>query len=45
MLHQVEKVLHKGKSDFQEVEVVQTTPFGRLLITDGLMQSSQVRAV
>ena len=38
---QVEKVLHRGQSQFQKVEVVKTKPFGRLLITDGLMQSSE----
>ena len=38
---QVEKVLHTGQSKFQTVEVVKTKPFGRLLITDGLMQSSE----
>jgi spermidine synthase len=37
----VEKVLHRGQSAFQKVEVVKTKPFGRLLITDGLMQSSE----
>lgn len=34
-------MLHKGQSKFQTVEVVKTKPFGRLLITDGLMQSSE----
>jgi len=34
-------VLHKGKSKFQTVEVVKTKPFGSLLVTDGLMQSSE----
>ena len=38
---QVDKVLHRGQSKFQKVEVVKTKPFGRLLITDGLMQSSE----
>ena len=37
---QVEEVLYEGASKFQEVEVVRTVPFGSLLITDGLMQSS-----
>ena len=27
---QVEEVLHRGQSQFQKVEVVKTTPFGRL---------------
>ena len=39
---QVEEVLHRGQSEFQTVEVVKTVPFGSLLITDGLMQSSEV---
>ena len=34
-------MLHKGQSEFQTVELVKTKPFGRLLITDGLMQSSE----
>ena len=38
---QVDEVLHRGQSAFQTVEVVKTKPFGRLLITDGLMQSSE----
>ena len=38
---QVEEVLYEGASKFQEVEVVRTVPFGSLLITDGLMQSSE----
>ena len=39
--YRVDQVYHRGKSEFQEIEVVQTTPFGRLLVTDGLMQSSE----
>ena len=35
-------MLHRGTSKFQTVEVVKTVPFGSLLITDGLMQSSEV---
>ena len=34
-------MLHKGTSKFQTVEVVKTKPFGSLLVTDGLMQSSE----
>lgn len=37
----MEEVLYEGASKFQEVEVVRTVPFGSLLITDGLMQSSE----
>lgn len=42
MSYRVEEVLHRGQSEFQTVEVVKTVPFGSLLITDGLMQSSEV---
>ena len=35
-------MLHRGTPKFQTVEVVKTVPFGSLLITDGLMQSSEV---
>jgi len=38
--YQITKVFHQGKSDFQQVEVVNTVPFGRALITDRLMQST-----
>ena len=34
-------MLHRAPK-FQTVEVVKTVPFGSLLITDGLMQSSEV---
>eukprot|EP00227_Mantoniella_beaufortii_P008022 CAMPEP_0197580134 /NCGR_PEP_ID=MMETSP1326-20131121/3991_1 /TAXON_ID=1155430 /ORGANISM="Genus nov. species nov., Strain RCC2288" /LENGTH=339 /DNA_ID=CAMNT_0043143797 /DNA_START=90 /DNA_END=1109 /DNA_ORIENTATION=- len=39
--YRVEKVLHRGTSKFQTVEVVKTKAFGSLLLTDGLMQSAQ----
>ena len=39
--YRVDEVYHRGKSEFQEIEVVQTHAFGKLLITDGLMQSSE----
>lgn len=38
--YKVKQVFHAGKSEFQQVEVVETVPFGRCLITDRLMQSS-----
>ena len=38
---QVEKVLHKGTSKFQTIEVLKTKPFGSMLICDGLMNSSE----
>jgi thermospermine synthase len=38
--YEVKKVFHRAKSVFQQVEVVETVPFGRALITDRLMQSA-----
>eukprot|EP01001_Neometanema_parovale_P007766 NODE_4058_length_1121_cov_134.299599_g3864_i0.p1 GENE.NODE_4058_length_1121_cov_134.299599_g3864_i0~~NODE_4058_length_1121_cov_134.299599_g3864_i0.p1 ORF type:complete len:321 (-),score=89.35 NODE_4058_length_1121_cov_134.299599_g3864_i0:82-1044(-) len=40
--YKINKTLFQGDSDFQKVEVFDTVPFGRLLVTDGLAQSSQV---
>lgn len=34
---EVEKVLYKGKSDFQEIEIVETTKFGRMMLLDGII--------
>ena len=39
--YEVEKVLHESVSEFQTIEVCETKPFGRVLVTDGLMQSSE----
>eukprot|EP00239_Pterosperma_sp_CCMP1384_P004285 CAMPEP_0197856242 /NCGR_PEP_ID=MMETSP1438-20131217/28180_1 /TAXON_ID=1461541 /ORGANISM="Pterosperma sp., Strain CCMP1384" /LENGTH=331 /DNA_ID=CAMNT_0043471643 /DNA_START=204 /DNA_END=1199 /DNA_ORIENTATION=+ len=38
--YEVKEVFHRGRSDFQTVEVVDTVPFGKCLITDRLLQSS-----
>jgi thermospermine synthase len=38
----VKKVLHETTSEFQTVSVLDTVPFGKCLIIDGLMQSSDV---
>lgn len=38
--YQIKEVFHRAKSAFQAVEVVDTVPFGRALITDRLMQSA-----
>ena len=36
----VTKVLHSGKSDFQSVELVESGPFGTVLLLDGKAQSA-----
>jgi len=38
--YEIVQEYHRAKSAFQDVEVVETKPFGRCLITDRLMQSS-----
>jgi len=38
---QLSAVYHKGKSKFQTIDVVETTPWGRCLILDGHMQSTE----
>ncbi len=40
-LYEVEKVLHKSKSDFQEILVVQNPHFGKILILDGVVQITE----
>lgn len=37
----VTKVLHSGKSDFQSVELVESGPFGKVLLLDGKAQSAE----
>jgi len=39
--YKILQTYHTGKSKFQTVEVMETAPFGRVLITDGLLQSSE----
>jgi len=39
--YQIKQVYFSAKTPFQEVEVVDTVPFGRALITDRLMQSAE----
>ncbi|MBN1595826.1 polyamine aminopropyltransferase [candidate division FCPU426 bacterium] len=41
-LHGFKKVLVEGKTDFQTVEIVDTHEYGRCLLLDGKMQSSQM---
>lgn len=37
----VEKVLHREQSDFQEVSIIETTGFGRALVLDGILQTTE----
>ena len=38
----VQRVMHSGVSEFQDVQLVQTAPFGKVLVLDGKLQSSEV---
>jgi len=38
----LKKILHSGQSKFQTVDIVDLEPFGRTLLVDGLIQSSQI---
>ena len=40
-LHGFKQVLVAGSTDFQQVEIVDTHEYGRCLLLDGKMQSSQ----
>ena len=40
--YQLERTIHSGKSKFQTVDLVDLEPFGRTLLIDGLIQSTQV---
>lgn len=40
-VYDVEKVLYKGKSKFQEIMVVENPYFGRMLILDGVVQITE----
>ncbi|XP_021909282.1 spermine synthase [Carica papaya] len=37
----VEKVLHKEKSDYQEILVFESATYGKVLVLDGIVQSAQ----
>ena len=37
---EVSEVLYKGKSEFQDIEVVESKEFGRMLVLDGVFQTS-----
>ncbi|MEN2986048.1 MAG: polyamine aminopropyltransferase [Thermodesulfovibrionaceae bacterium] len=40
-VYDVEKVLYKGKSDFQEIIVFENSYFGRILVLDGVVQLTE----
>ncbi len=40
-LHSLEDVLYAGQSRFQSVEIIQSTSFGKCLVLDGKIQSSE----
>ena len=41
-LHSIEEVLHSGHTRFQSIEIIRTGSFGKCLMLDGKMQSSEV---
>jgi len=41
-LHSIEEVLYSGQTKFQSIEVIRTGSFGKCLVLDGKIQSSQV---
>ncbi len=41
-LHGIEEVLYTGRSKFQTIEILRSNRFGRCLVLDGKMQSSEV---
>ncbi|HYA32198.1 MAG TPA: polyamine aminopropyltransferase [Thermodesulfovibrionales bacterium] len=40
-VYETEKVLYKGKSDFQEIMVIENSYFGKMLILDGVVQITE----
>lgn len=41
-LHSIEEVLYRGRTKFQSIEVIRTGSFGKCLVLDGKIQSSEV---
>jgi len=41
-LHAVESVLYNGRTKFQSIEILKSPSFGKLLVLDGKIQSSEV---
>ena len=42
-LHSIEEVLYTGRTEFQSVEIIRSGSFGKLLVLDGKIQSSEVK--
>ncbi len=41
-LHSIEEVLYTGRTKFQSIEIIRTGSFGKCLVLDGKIQSSEV---
>ena len=41
-LHSIEEVLYRGQSKFQSIQIIRTGSFGKCLVLDGKIQSSEV---
>ena len=41
-LHSLEEVLYTGRTKFQSVEVIRSGSFGKCLVLDGKIQSSEL---
>ncbi|MCK4387577.1 MAG: spermidine synthase, partial [Dehalococcoidia bacterium] len=41
VLHNIERVIYSGQSEFQSIEIIHTGSFGVCLILDGKIQSSE----
>jgi spermidine synthase len=41
-LHSIEEMLYSGQTKFQSIEIIRTGSFGKCLVLDGKMQSSEV---
>ncbi|MCE5194948.1 MAG: polyamine aminopropyltransferase [Nitrospiraceae bacterium] len=39
--YEVENILYKGKSKYQEIEVIQNSHFGKMLVLDGVVQITE----
>jgi len=41
-LHSLEEVLYSGQSQFQSIEIIRSGSFGKILVLDGKIQSSEI---
>ena len=41
-LHSLEEVLYTGHSKYQSIEIIRSSSFGKCLVLDGKIQSSEV---